>query len=359
MLALLSVSTGLNVPLVKSHLSRSLLTLDVEDSLRDAARLLRVAQITGAPVVMDGSLAGILSRNDLLRKIAELDGTREDEAFERSLKSVQENEVYDVMEQKPTTILPTATLVDAAQVMATKKLNRLMVKANFGAMLGIISSTDVVFAMLDIDQQKSREMDTTPYQFKSSEAGEELCDIDECSLSSMVRDYMATRLIVAKPSMPLEEAGLLLRAARVTGAPVVEDGKLVGVLSRNDLLKALHQNTCDIDECGVDSLSGEAYEAAIKRIKQIPVSEVMSSSPITIKSDTSVLDCAKIMAKDKLNRLIVTSEGGDLTGVISSTDVCFAMLGCKFGAGEDDDQELINAIDWSKRTGNLYRRGIY
>ena len=48
-----------------------------------------------------------------------------------------------------------------------------------------------------------------------------------------------TGLIVMPPDMSLRDAGLLLRAASVTGAPVIEDGRLVGVVSRNDLLTGL------------------------------------------------------------------------------------------------------------------------
>jgi len=348
-----SMSAGL-VPSVSNHLSRSLLSLDVEDSLRDAARLLRKARITGAPVIEDGSLAGILSRNDLLRKISsDLDGTDDPELFEEKLKRIQEEDVYEIMAEKPRTILPSATLLDAAQIMATNKLNRLMVKAKFGAMLGIISSTDVVFAMLGIDAVEAQGLDTATYQWAHSrDSGSSvlLMEDEECSLTSLVRDHMATDLTVVSPSMTLKEAGTLLRAARVTGAPVVDQGKLVGVLSRNDLLKRL-------DEIPSDA-SGEEYLAAVDKVKRVPVGEVMSANPITIRAGRSMLEAAKIMASERLNRLIVTDkEGGELTGLLSSTDVCFAMLGCHFSP--EELEEGLDDIDLSKRAGNLYRKGIY
>jgi CBS domain-containing protein len=338
------------VPPVSQYLTRSVLSLDVDDSLRDAARLLRMARITGAPVTEDGSLRGILSRNDLLRRLAQLDGTATAEKFETDLKAIQNEDVYDVMADSPVTIVPTATLVDAAQVLSEKKLNRLMVKAKYGSMLGILSSTDVVFGMLNINAQDAEGIKVEDYRVQSS-AVEPRTEgpLEECSLDSSIRGHMATDLTVMSPTQTLKEAGLLFRAASVTGAPVVQDGKLVGVLSRNDLLKALLEIPADA--------SADEYAAAVERVGNKPVSDVMSASPQTVSADVSMLEAAKIMAREKLNRLMVTDEEGGLIGLVSSTDVCFAMLGCDFTLGDDD--EGLDDIDWAKRTGNLYRKGIY
>ena len=74
-----------------------------------------------------------------------------------------------------------------------------------------------------------------------------------------------------------------------------------------------------------------------------------------------MLDAAKILAREKLNRLVVTDpESKQLIGIISSTDVTFAMLGC--GASDDDEEEEsdeeLAALE-AKRMGNMYRKGIY
>ena len=76
---------------------------------------------------------------------------------------------------------------------------------------------------------------------------------------------------------------------------------------------------------------------------------------VTITPQVSMLGAAQIMAESRLNRLLVTSAEGsdDLIGIISSTDLVFALLGC--GA---DDADADVAID-PRRLGNLYRPGIY
>ena len=68
-----------------------------------------------------------------------------------------------------------------------------------------------------------------------------------------------TGLIVMPPDMSLRDAGLLLRAASVTGAPVIEDGRLVGVVSRNDLLTGLLSIPLDAKQ--------EEFEAEIARLQ--------------------------------------------------------------------------------------------
>ena len=91
-------------------------------------------------------------------------------------------------------------------------------------------------------------------------------------------------------------------------------------------------------------------------MRAVRVGDVMSAKPNTISADVSVLEAAKVMANERLNRLIVTNDTGELIGLVSSTDVCFAMLGCDFSLDDEDD---LDDIDWAKRTGNLYRKGIY
>ena len=143
----------------------------------------------------------------------------------------------------------------------------------------------------------------------------------------------------------------------MTGAPVVDSSKqLVGVVSRNDLLKALLTIPPEVEAAG-----GEAFAEAIAEIEAKPVAEIMSSArpSVSITPRATVLEAAKLLAREKLNRLMVVDPAsGDLCGVISSTDVVFAMLGCAHSLDDDSDEGGGEDIDES-RIGNLYRRGIY
>jgi len=167
---------------------------------------------------------------------------------------------------------------------------------------------------------------------------------------------MAKCLYVMRPSMSLKDAARLLRAAGVTGAPVIgSDDQLLGVISRNDLLKALLTIPSEVEAAG-----GEAFAEAIMEIEAKTVAEIMSPArpSVSITPKTTILQAAKLLAREKLNRLMVVDPGsGELCGVISSTDVVFAMLGCAHSL-DDDSDDTDEEVEES-RIGNLYRRGIY
>jgi len=362
-MAFLVITYGLplafRLPMVKDHLSSSVISVDVEDDLKTVAQLLSRNRITGAPVVEDGTVIGILSRNDLLRAICTVPTDASDQTKEESLDKIRATKVWKVCQDigKPLSILPDASLLEATKMMTDRKFNRLMVKGQYSSMLGIITSTDTVFSLLGCDAASALSIETSEHKFgrlpsgtRDSEDSESSAQEELCGLGSAagVQEWMTqTGLIVMPPEMNLRDAGLLLRAAVVTGAPVIDDGRLVGVVSRNDLLTGLLSIPMEANQA--------EFESEIARLQALPVRELMSPSPVTITPEVSMLGAAKIMAESRLNRLLVTSAEGsdDLIGIISSTDLVFALLGC--GADEADADVAIDP----RRLGNLYRPGIY
>jgi len=346
MLVLAVAAAGL-VPMVSDHVSRSLLTLDSEDSLGYAARLMKHARITGAPVYDDNSIDGILSRNDLLRTIA-TETSDAAHGLDEQLDDIRLREVWRVMTSRPPTVSPDASMVEAANIMAETKLNRLMVKAKYGAVLGILTSTDVVFAMLGcggpegciVGDGAGGEEEPEPIDWSRHFYEHEEVEV----LRGSVGESMARRLVVVSPDMCLEDAARVLKEGRVTGAPVMDGEKLVGVLSRNSLLKALATLPDD----------AAAFVPAVEAMRHQPVSTVMNDQPKTISPSTSMVEAAKIMAAEKLNRLLVTSGPGRLCGIASSTDAVFVLLGaCAEGDDECVDFEDDFDMDevWQERLG--------
>ena len=343
-------------PLVCDHLASNLLTIDEMDSLRDAAKLLKRARITGAPVVDGASLSGILSRNDLLRAIDKIPSGVSDADFDRQLETIQQTEVWQVMTSSPVTIPPDATLLVAARTMQEKKLNRLMVKSQYSPMLGILSSTDIVFTLLGCDVASAANMDTSKYLLQGSEDLGGNSEDGLCSLGTAVHSHMTSSLFVMRPDMSLEDAAQLLQVAKVTGAPVVDSSdQAVGIVSRNDLLKALATSIPP----EVEAAGANAVKSAIKDLQARRVSDFMNNRPVTVSADAPMLEAAKIMANSKLNRLMVTSPvDGKLCGILSSIDVVFSMLGCAYTL-EDNDDNGFEEEEAQRRKGNMYRKGIY
>lgn len=114
---------------------------------------------------------------------------------------------------------------------------------------------------------------------------------------------MTTRVISLAPEATMRELKEVLRINRISGAPVVEEGRLVGVISVEDLIKALENG--DIDA---------------------PVRQKMSTHLITIQEHESVIEAVKKFALYRVGRLPVTSESGALVGVLTGGDITQGLL---------------------------------
>jgi len=138
----------------------------------------------------------------------------------------------------------------------------------------------------------------------------------------VVADHMSVNLISLSPDDTLKEAAIKLQTAHITGAPVVEDGRLIGVLSRTDLLYKLAGSRClSLAGQGPRSVRYMANTARLQKVQAETVRDAMTPDPINLLPSTTMQDAAAIMIRRKLNRLFVSSEGGELLGVVSASDV--------------------------------------
>jgi predicted transcriptional regulator len=82
----------------------------------------------------------------------------------------------------------------------------------------------------------------------------------------VVRDHLSTSKISVEVEDDLQTVAQLLSRNRITAAPIVEDDTVVGILSRNDLLRAICTVSADA--------SDEAKEEGLERIKATRVWKV-------------------------------------------------------------------------------------
>jgi CBS domain-containing protein len=138
----------------------------------------------------------------------------------------------------------------------------------------------------------------------------------------LVENHMSTDLITLSPGTSLKEAALTLRENKVTGAPVVEDGRLVGVLSRTDLLYKLAGSRClMLSGQGPRSLRYMDNTARLQKVQAQIVRDAMTPNPVSLLPSTTMQDAAAIMLRLKLNRLFVANDMGELMGIVSASDV--------------------------------------
>ncbi len=125
----------------------------------------------------------------------------------------------------------------------------------------------------------------------------------------LVGERMSRPVISIQPDMPVQDALALFRKEHIRRAPVIKDGKLVGIVSDKDLLNA--------SPSPVTSLSVWEINYLISKIK---VAEVMTRKVITVKIDTPIEEAARVMADNKFGGLPVV-DGGRVVGIITETDL--------------------------------------
>jgi acetoin utilization protein AcuB len=144
----------------------------------------------------------------------------------------------------------------------------------------------------------------------------------------LVEDSMAREVVTLRPDTTAEEALGLSRRKRIRHFPVVEGGTLVGIVSDRDLRSAT-------------PVLGEPGRAAA--LKEILVSEVMSSEPVTANPRDPIELAADVMREKQISCLPVV-ENGNLVGIVTSTDMMKALV-YLVGANEPGSRMEISVPD--------------
>ena len=121
-----------------------------------------------------------------------------------------------------------------------------------------------------------------------------------------VREHMTPNPLAVSPDLDVFEAVRQLISHKITGAPVVEKGKLVGVFSELDCMKVV-----------VEASYNEGMPGKVK--------DSMTTDFKAVSGETSILEAAEIFSKSTLRNLPVVEEGR-LVGVISRVDVLKAVI---------------------------------
>jgi CBS domain-containing protein len=147
------------------------------------------------------------------------------------------------------------------------------------------------------------------------------------------KDLMISIQEYLKPDNTLKEAVNLLRFARkgeekigLKGLPVLdESGRLVGMLSMGDILKAVHPAYMDLMDLGDFTWEGMIEEMA-KKIAEKKVFTLMTRDITTVKEDSPLMDCVDHLLKKNIKKLPVVDKTGRVVGMLYERDIFFAIV---------------------------------
>lgn len=124
-----------------------------------------------------------------------------------------------------------------------------------------------------------------------------------------VRDIMQEKIVTISAGERLSTVEDIMTLGRVRHMPVVHGGKLVGVVSERDLLRA-----------SLSSLHTARAEERRAFLHVVEIARVMSTPPIVIGPLAAIEEAALIMAERKIGCLPVV-DGDTLVGMLTETDI--------------------------------------
>ncbi len=146
-----------------------------------------------------------------------------------------------------------------------------------------------------------------------------------------IRDLMTTDVITVGPDSSLKEAARRMLADGLSGLPVTDEGRLVGIISEADFL-------------ATEAERGARKRAGLLRLfvrengvpsHQRTVGDVMTHNVQTVSPDASHVDAARMMEVNRVKRLPVLEEGA-VVGLISRSDILRTFV--------RPDQEIVEEI---------------
>ncbi|MET2983852.1 CBS domain-containing protein [Aureibaculum conchae] len=124
-----------------------------------------------------------------------------------------------------------------------------------------------------------------------------------------VSKIMTKNVITIDKNEKLPEADKLLRKYNIRHVPVIENDKIVGMLSLTDLSRISFADNYDDEQSIDDSI-----------YSMLSVAQIMASNPVKVSPDTSIKDVASLLANKEFHALPVV-ENQQIVGIVTTTDL--------------------------------------
>ncbi len=137
-------------------------------------------------------------------------------------------------------------------------------------------------------------------------------------------DIMTTDVVTLTPDAPIRYIARTFRRLGITGAPVVEAGEIIGVVTEIDLI-ARHARPhsplyLPLLDAKIPLRGQREYRETIRRIVGLTARDIMTSPAKTVAADADLEEVATLMVESKANPVPVLEEGR-LVGIIGHTDL--------------------------------------
>ena len=133
--------------LVKNWMSKGVITVNVDDSMSDATRIIKEHNIGLLPVIKNGKLVGVITDRDLKRASAS-DATTL--AVHELLNILSKIKIKEIMTKDPITVPPDYTIEETAEVLMKNKISGVPVVDKGGQVVGVITQNDIFKVLISL-----------------------------------------------------------------------------------------------------------------------------------------------------------------------------------------------------------------
>jgi CBS domain-containing protein len=158
----------------------------------------------------------------------------------------------DVMIGDVITVRENASVMDVARLLAERGISAIPVVDNDNEVIGMVSEGDLLHRTETGTEQRR------PWWLEMIASTNELAVAYVRSHGSSVKDVMTRDVISVSDTTPVADIAIVLETSRIKRVPVLHNGKLVGIVSRANLVRALAMT---INEAPTDA---EAYDRAVR-----------------------------------------------------------------------------------------------
>jgi CBS domain-containing protein len=140
-----------------------------------------------------------------------------------------------------------------------------------------------------------------------------------------VTDVMTHLVVTLRRKDTLKHAAQRLLSNRISGAPVAEDGRLVGIVSEADLLQAYAPRARRPPFVAPAPLTFLLHGERPREVDDVTVDEVMTHDVVSVSPETSVWEAASLIDRFGVRRLPVVDEERFVVGVVTRSDLVRVM----------------------------------
>ena len=144
------------------------------------------------------------------------------------------------------------------------------------------------------------------------------------------KDIMSVEVVTVTKDVTVQETAKLLTEHKISGLPVLEGKKVIGMVTEGDLI---FQDRKLDPPAFIELLGGviflkdpNKYLEGFRKMIATRVEDMMTSKVISIREDTPIEEIAAIMTEKRINRIPVLNEKGELMGIVSRQDLVKSLI---------------------------------